>query len=150
MPYTFIIIAVLAALLAGSGVLVKNAWETNAKLEEQIKDARAETAKANEVIGNLQITNAVNNLKLTHLEAERSEDRIRYETQISEIRSKLDSSARAALEEPERFGRIATYNNRRLMREVCRSSGGSEAACRIAIPEPSDPKTEILPAPAGN
>lgn len=134
--YLLIALAVAGALLVGSGVVIKDAWEDNAQLEQRLIDQRRETEQANALITDLKVQNALHNQELSQLETARAQERIDHAKQIQKIRQQLESSTRAALEEPARFGRIATYNLRRLMRSVCRSGGGTADDCRIEIPEP--------------
>ena len=62
-----------------------------------------------------------------------------YRKRIQDIQRTVSTNKAAAIKEPARFGRIATYTDRRVSRDVCRASGGSQADCKIDIPKSTNP-----------
>lgn len=142
--YFLMIIFVMGVLLAGSGYLLKESYEKNGKLSIALEHQKAETVKAIQEIENIKAQHALQiDLMNAHLSKER-EDNARYAKQIRSLQQTAKTSKAAALKEPERYGRIATYSGRRGMRNVCRASGGSPKTCKIKIPKSA--KTVSSPA----
>ena len=139
--FPWIIVAVLCAALAGSGALIKASWQKEAELQSSLTAQRKETERANATIQDLKVQSAFNNQRAERLAQERNKERADYAKQMQRLREKRDSSERAAVEHPARFGRIATFNLRRLMRGVCRAGGGSKEACHIDVPKPAQAPT---------
>lgn len=135
--YLLIAIGVLSLLLAISGTLLKEAWEENAKIERQLEYQAEETRKANKEIENLKVLHAEQITKQRMLAEENQRDAVELRQRLKAVQELRSTTGRAALEEPERFGRIATFRLRRGLRDVCRSSGGTQADCKIEIPKPS-------------
>jgi len=133
--YLLITIAVLMLLLTGSGYLLKKSYEEIGELSIALEHQKAETVKAIQEIENIKAQHALQiDLMNAHLNKER-EDNVRYSKQIRTLEQTAKTSKAAALKEPERYGRISTYTNRRGMRNVCRISGGSPETCEIKIPK---------------
>ena len=122
-------------------------WLYTEKLEEFGKlEARYETQRGKTKMAIAQLEG----VKAVHLEQiekfgvlqdwKGAED-VRYQKQIRRLQEKQRTSDDAARKHPERYGRIATFNIRRWMRDVCRSGGGSPGTCKIKIPKPRKAKS---------
>jgi hypothetical protein len=135
--YLFIAIFFLTLALAGLGKLYLWKVEELGALNVQYEHQRGETAKAIAQYEGAVALHEMQIEKYTLLNEERQKDEIRYQRDVARITGLLESTQAAALKEPERFGRIATYNFRRGLRQVCRSGGGSRDDCAIDIPKPA-------------
>ena len=142
-----ITIVLLGLALAGVGKLYLWKVEELGALNVQYEQQRGETAKAIAQYNGAVAAHEIQIEKYNLLTAERLADDTQYRKEIARIQALADSTQRAALKEPERFGRIATFNLRRSMRAVCRSGGGSASICKIDIPKsaPSNPSNTVQP-----
>lgn len=124
--------------------------EEHGKTQALLEVQGREVEKAKIQIDDLRGQHVVQLGKYSQLQVERENDTIRFNTQIRRIQAEKESSKRAALKEPSRYGRVSTYYLRRGMRQVCRSSGGTVDECKINIPKPtkaySSPTVQSDPA----
>jgi len=139
--YLFIGIAVLTLALGIVTRLYLWKVEEFGALEVQYEHQRQETVKAIALYDDALAQHKMQLDNYHMLNIERQNDEIQYKKELARIRGLLESTMAAALKEPKRFGRIATYNFRRSLRNVCRSGGGSADDCKIAIPKPTTPNT---------
>ena len=137
-------VAVLLAALAGTGALLKNAYEDTGRVEALYDAQREETKRAVAQTTVLRVQHAVQAERYTALQRDRADDSIRYQRDLRRVESLRKTTERAALKHPEKFGRVATIRFRRGLRDVCRAGGGSPAACKISVPKP--PKAAAGPA----
>ena len=136
--YLAIALFMVTAALGIVGKLYTDKVEEFGALEVSYAQQQGEVEKAKVEIENLKVIHSVQIEKFDLLQTERLKDEVRYQQDIRRINKLRSSSAAAALKEPERFSRIATFNLRRGMRDVCRRGGGSPSDCKIEIPEPAD------------
>jgi len=139
--FLLIAIAVLTLLLSISGYLLKQSYEEVGELKIKVEIQRAETEKAIAEINSIKEQHKLQlQLSATHLENERK-DNARFTKQIRELQNTASTSKAAAIKEPERYGAVATYSDRRGMRGACRASGGSPKTCAITIPKSAKAKS---------
>ena len=132
-----ITIVVLLALLAGTGALLKNAYEDIGRVEALYDVQREETKRAVAQTTALKVQHAVQVERYTTLQKDRVDDSIRYQQDLRRVEALRKTTERAALKHPEKFGRVATIRFRRGLRDVCRAGGGSPADCKISVPKKS-------------
>lgn len=132
-------ILLLGLALYGMTQLWLGARDDLAGLKVQYTAQQKETEKANQHIKDLNALHDLQRTRYADLEKERGKDAIRLQEEIRRINKVRETSEKAALKHPERFGNIATYNLRRGMRDVCRSGGGTPETCKIEIPKSSAP-----------
>jgi len=125
----------LVVVVAILGWLLKQSYEANGALEIALTIQAAETEKAIAQIENLQTQHVLQIENYDLINKELQEDVVQHQQEVVRIRGLLESSQAAALREPERFGRIATFNLRRGLRGICRAGGGNKNDCEIEIPE---------------
>lgn len=134
--YLLIAIAVLVALLAATGALLKSSWETNAQLELQYAAQQAETQKAIQQINDIKLEHQ----NQIHAMDNQLEDIRRAKTELTKNNKRIQATTstleKALKREPIRAGRAATYLNARGLRDLCRASGGTAADCKISLPKP--------------
>ena len=133
--YLVIAIVVLGALLASSVKLYLWKRDELTALEVKYVVQQKETEKANALVKSMEALHESQISRFTDLQKERTNDATRFQQEIRRINKARETSERAALQSPERFGRIATFNLLRGMRDVCRSGGGNPATCKIEIPK---------------
>ena len=147
----YLLIALFVAGLAIAGLtrLWLDARDSLAIKEVEIVMQRSETEKAITEIKSIKAQHIVQNqVAALHLDKQRilSDG---FRKKIKKLEDTAETSKAAAIKEPARYGRIATYTDRRLFREVCRASGGSTKTCRIAS-VPKIAKTAKRPSKQSN
>tara|TARA_R110000751_G_scaffold85455_4_gene170590 strand:- start:426 stop:890 length:465 start_codon:yes stop_codon:yes gene_type:complete len=149
----YLLIALFIAGLAIAGLtrLWLDARDDLAVKEVELVMQRAETEKAITEIRSIKAQHIVQNqVAALHLDKQRILND-GFRRKIKKIENSAETSKAAAVKEPARYGRIATYTDRRMYREICRASGGSPTDCKISIPKPAKaPKRPPKPANVGN
>ena len=149
----YLLIALFIAGLAIAGLtrVWLDARDDLAVKEVELAMQRSETEKAIAEIRNIKAQHIVQNqVAALHLDNQRiiSDG---YRKRVSDLQATAKTSKAAAIKDPERYGRIATYTDRRMYREVCRTSGGSKADCKISVPKSTKaPKRPPSAANVGN
>jgi len=133
--YLMIALAILIAALGVLGKLYTAKLEEFGRLEATYEVQRGETKKALAIADGLRLQHVAQVEKFKVLQDWKGAEDVRYRKQIRRLEERRDTSVEAAAKFPERFSRIATYNLRRGMRDVCRAGGGSPADCKIEIPK---------------
>jgi len=133
--YLLIAIFFLSIALAGVGKLYLWKVEELGALEVQYERQRGETQKAIAQINGLKATHLEQIAKFDLLQEWKGSEDVRYQKEIRKLHEQKQTSDEAAQNYPKRFGRIATFNFRRGLRDVCRAGGGSAADCKIEIPK---------------
>ena len=135
-----ILLAISLAALAGSGMLLKTAWQDVAEANQLYAAQQNETKKAIAEINAVrfehmqQINSMQNNLK------EQNRMIVDLRKQSNAIRETSSSLQKSLAKKPHRTGRVASYLLARGMREICRSGGGTKTDCKIVLPK--SPKTK--------
>ena len=135
-----ILLAISLAALAGSGMLLKTAWQDVAEAKQLYAAQQNETKKAIAEINAVrfehmqQINSMQNNLK------EQNRMIVDLRKQSNAIRETSSSLQKSLAKKPVRTGRVASYLLARGMREICRSGGGTKADCKIVLPKSTKTK----------
>ena len=132
-----ILLAVALVALAGSGALLKASWEREAALAVQYERQRAETAAAKAEIKSLKAQHTLQLEVRGEQDKERSREIAGLKRQTRDVERTRDSLSQALRREPERAGRVVSIIDARSVRDICRASGGSAAACKIELPKPA-------------
>ena len=135
-----ILLMVALAALAGSGALLKSAWQDVAELKEKYSLQQAETQKAIKQISSLKLEHQKQIHAMDNQLKDNNRQMVELRKQSNAIRNTSTSLQKALEEQPVRAGRITTYLFARGMREICRSSSGTSTDCKISLPKP--PKTQ--------
>lgn len=139
--YLLIAIAILVALLAATGALLKSSWETNAQLELQYAAQQAETQKAIEQTVKLRLDHQ----NQIHAMDNQLKDNRRETAELNKSSKRIQattSTLEKALErEPSQSGRVITYLNARGMREISAASGSTPEQRKITVPKPAKADT---------
>lgn len=141
--YLLIAIAVLSLALGGVTKLYLWKVEELGALEVQYEHQRGETAKAIAQIEGLKATHLEQIAKFDLLQEWKGQDNARYQKDLRRLQDQRKTTQEAAQKYPKRFGRIATFNLRRSLREFCRAGGGSATDCKIEIPKPAAPVSTV-------
>jgi TolA-binding protein len=135
-----ILLMVALAALAGSGALLKSAWQDVAELKEKYSLQRAETQKAIKQISNLKLEHQKQIHAMDNQLKDNNRQMVELRKQSNAIRNTSTSLQKALEEQPVRAGRITSYLYARGMREICRASSGTSTDCKISLPK--SPKTK--------
>ena len=132
-----VVLLMLGAALAAALWRIESLNEKIGALEIRYEQQRHETEKANLEIASVKAQHTLQIATMTSLQEESSRENTRLRRKTRDIEATTGTLHDALIREPVRTGRAATYLDRRGMREICRASGGSIAACKIAIPKPN-------------
>ena len=135
--YGWIAAGVLAVLLAGSGMLLRQAYKDLGEVEARYAVQRAETKMAVAQIADLRVQHARQIEASKAAQQAWSKERVALTASNQRLRARTDSLEAALAREPERAGRAGSYLFYRGLREICRSSGADAAACKAGLPRSS-------------
>ena len=135
-----ILLAISLAALAGSGMLLKTAWQDVAEANQLYVAQQNETKKAIAEINAVRFEHMqqINSMQINLKEQNRMIVDLRK--QSNAIRETSSSLQKSLAKKPHRTGRVASYLLARGMREICRSGGGTKTDCKIVLPK--SPKTK--------
>lgn len=146
-----ILLGVAGAALAGSGWYITELLEQRGALTQKINEANLETIRQKNITERLRIEVAKEQTALRGMSEGRTADNVRHQKEITRLNSRIESSRKAAVKFPERYGAIATFRLRRGMRDVCRSGKGGTGTCKIISVRPGktspNPSREPDPVP---
>lgn len=125
-----ILLGVVSAALAGSGWYITELLEDKGKLTVLYDAANRETDKQKNITANLRVEIAREQTALTLMGVERGKDNVEFQKKINKLNSTLESSRKASVKYPERYGPVVTYQWRRGMRTACRAGRGSTGTCK--------------------
>ena len=135
-----ILLMVALAALAGSGALLKSAWQDVAELKEKYSLQQVETQKAIKQISNLKLEHQKQIHAMDNQLKDNNRKMVELRKQSNAIRNTSTNLQKALEEQPVRAGRITTYLFARGMRERCRASSGTSTDCEISLPKSSKTK----------
>tara|TARA_R110002074_G_scaffold241429_2_gene413262 strand:+ start:387 stop:863 length:477 start_codon:yes stop_codon:yes gene_type:complete len=138
--YLIIVIVILLASLAGTSALLKSSWETNAKLEVQYQSQQDETKKAIAQTTRLRLDHQQQVHEMDTQLKDSRRDTAELSKASKRIQATSDTLAKALNKKPDQASRVAGILYARGMRNICRSSGGTPANCKIIIPKSTKTK----------
>jgi len=147
--YAIIVLAVLLAV-ASAAAYAAGHWyvaekEAHATTRAALAEANAETKEQKRQNAEILEQSKAQIATAQMLIQEMRDRDVQHQTELRRIDRQRTTAQAAILAHPERFGRIATFDLRRSMRDVCRSGAGDAATCAI---EPVRP-AKALAGPAG-
>lgn len=142
-----IVIVLMGLALGLIGKLYTDKIEEVGTLNTKYEEQRGKTKKALAQIEGLELQHDAQVEKFEVLQDWKGAEDVRYQKQIRRLQERQKTSDAAAKKYPERYGRIATFNIRRWMRDVCRSGGGSRDDCKIEVPKSRKAKSSAADKP---
>ena len=139
MPSPTVILGILLVIalsaLAGSGAMLKSAWQDVAEAEAKYAQQQTETRKVITQLSEMKLEHQRQMHAMDNQLKDRNREMLALRKQSNAIRNTSNTLQKALEKEPVRAGRATTYLWARGLRDTCRASGGSPSDCKIYIPK---------------